>query len=88
QAGGDAPGPGGQQGGAVPGLHPRRGPALPGDPEGHQQELRADPPVEHRGGGHRRLRRPGTGRHRPGGGDARHGGQMRPVQGLRRRGRH
>lgn len=30
------------------------GPALPGDPEGHQQELRADLPVEHRGGGHRR----------------------------------
>ncbi len=37
--------------------------------------------------GHRRLRRPRPGRHRPGGGHARHGGQMRPVQGLCGRGR-
>ena len=36
---------------------------------------------------HRRHRRPGPGRHRPRGRHARHGGQVRAVQGLRRRGR-
>jgi hypothetical protein len=35
----------------------------------------------------RRDRRPRPRRHRPRGGDARHGGQVRAVQGLRRRGR-
>ena len=40
------------------------------------------------GGRHRRHRRAGPGGHRPGGRDARDGGQVRPVQGLRRRGRH
>ena len=34
------------------------------------------------------IRGAGPGGHRPGGGHARHGGQVRPVQGLRRRGRH
>ena len=47
-----------------------------------EQELRADPPLEHCGRRHRRLRRAGAGRHRPGGGDARHGGQVRAVQGA------
>ena len=56
--------------------------------EGYQQELRAHPAVEHRGGGHRRQCRAGPGRHRPRGRYAGDGGQVRPLQGFRRRGCH
>ena len=59
--------------------------ALPGNSEGRRiKSYDADPPLQPGGRRHRRHRGAGPGRHRPGGGHARYGGQMRPVQGLRR----
>ena len=68
----------------VYGLHPRSGPGRAGD----RREPRGRPPPDHQaefsGRGHRRLRRPRPGQHRAVRRAARHGGQGRPVQAVRR----
>ena len=56
--------------------------ALPGDPKRPRQVLPAHPAAERGRRHHRRLRRAGPGQHRPRGRDARHGGQVRPLQGI------
>ena len=55
-----------------------------GHRRGPRKSLRLHEQGEQRRGGHRRLRHPGTGQSRPGGGDAGHGRQDHAVQGVRR----
>ena len=87
QARNHRPREGGGQRLAVPRLHAGRRRALPCDPEGAGQELRADAAAQPHRRRHRRLGRAGAGQHRPRGGHAGHGGQVRAVQGIRGRGR-
>ena len=69
---------------AVDGLHAGRGAGVPGDRRGPTQGVAAHDQGQLRGGGQRRDRGAGPGRHRPGGRHAGDGRQGDAVQGIRR----
>ena len=66
------------------GLHARRGPGLPADRRRPLEGVRVHDQAQYGGRGLRRQRGARPRRHRPGGGDARDGGQGDAVQGVRR----